>query len=1160
MRCSNCDTDNREGRRFCAECGLALVVTCPACGSANEPGERFCGECGTALTAPVTPGAPTTAISERRVTSILFGDLVGFTTLSEQRDPEDVRELLARYFDTAGRIVARYGGTLEKFIGDAVVAVWGTPIALEDDAERAVRAALDLVSAVALLGDETTSGLQLRAAVSTGETAVTIGALGQGMVAGDVVNTTARMQSAAEPGSVLIDEATRRATEAAIQSSPAGGFTLKGKAEPVELWTALRVVAGRGGEGRAAGLEPPFVGRDREFRLIKEAALATAEEGRAQLVSIVGIAGIGKSRLAWEFEKHSDGLVREIWWHQGRCLSYGDGVAFWALAEMVRVRARIAEDEPEQSMAAKLAETVTQFVPDAEERDWIIPALGNLLGLDDAGDGDRGRLFSGWRLFFERMADNGPTVLVFEDIQWADQALLDFIEYLMEWSRDHPLLVVTLARPELFDRRAGWGVGSRSFTSLTLEPLAPETMHDLVEGMAPGLPDPLVEQIVDRAEGVPLYAVETVRMLLDRGLLERRDGQMVVIGEVESLEIPETLHALAAARLDALGESERKLVQDAAVLGKTFQIDGLAAVSGLGPGELEPHLEALRRKEILTVADDPRSPEQGQYGFVQELLRTVAYETLGRRDRKARHLATARHLESLPAGDELIEVIAAHQLDAYRAMPDDGDDVRDTARVSLLRAADRAASLAAKAEAMQLVLQAVDLTDSDRDRAELLQRAAQLAQAAGLVEECEALAGEAIALLEADGDPRAAASPHVVRAEARFLLQRPDEAAAEMEDAYAVMCTQPPDAELAVLAAQLGRMRMFISGAEPALEPIERAIGIAEALRLPRPLSNALNTKGILLMDTRPEEARSLLEGALRIAVQNDEPEATLRAYFNLAFVTDCWGHDPAEIDRAGLTLARRLGERQWECSFLLHEAGTLFRSGDWDGGIEVVHELLDSTAGHDPFVEAANAFPLACILALRGDFAEARQALMESGGSEVTPDVQARATWTVSAAILASAEGDIPEALRLARISHELGDSLGVAHAAVVFGTAGYAEYALALGQIDVARSLLDDLDAVPAGLRPPMLEVVRAGLRARLGVGDEDAEFGEAIAILRRIDRVWELATMLEAHGHSLEARGRDGSAELAEAREIYVRVGATPAIASIDAAIAATAARSA
>ena len=299
-------------------------------------------------------------------------------------------------------------------------------------------------------------------------------------------------------------------------------------------------------------------------------------------------------------------------------------------------------------------------------------------------------------------------------------------------------------------------------------------MRELVLGTAPGLPEALVDQIVDRAEGVPLYAVETVRMLLGSRPLERRDGQMVAIGEVEALEIPPTLHALAAARLDALGEYERKLVQDAAVLGKTFQVTAWLRSAGSRSAQLEPLVGRARGvKEIFSADEDPRSPDQGQYGFVQELLRTVAYETLGRRDRKARHLATARHLESLPVADELIEVIAAHQLDAYRAMPDDGDDC-GRARESLLRAAQRAASLAAKAEAMRLVLQAVELTDSDRDRAELQQRAAQLALSAGLVEECEALAGEAITLLEAGGDPPPAAA-HVVRAEARFLLQRTDE-------------------------------------------------------------------------------------------------------------------------------------------------------------------------------------------------------------------------------------------------------------------------------------------------------------------------------------------------------------------------------------------------
>ena len=329
----------------------------------------------------------------------------------------------------------------------------------------------------------------------------------------------------AEPGTVLVDEATRRPTEAAIEFAPRA-LTLKGKAEPVELWPALRVVAAAAARADSTGLEPPFVGRDREFRLLKEAAPRhRRERARRSWSRSSASPGIGKSRLAWEFEKYIDGLVEDFWWHQGRCLSYGDGVAFWALAEMVRMRARIAEeDDSERAWPPSWTRRWREFVPDAEERDWISRRSATCWASQRrataiAGDCSRdgGCSSSGW-------PTDGPTVLVFEDIQWADQALLDFIEYLMEWSRDHPLLVVTLARPELFDRRAGWGVGSRAFTSLTLEPLAPETMRDLVNGMAPGLPDSLVEQIVDRAEGVPLYAVETVRMLLDRGLLERRDG------------------------------------------------------------------------------------------------------------------------------------------------------------------------------------------------------------------------------------------------------------------------------------------------------------------------------------------------------------------------------------------------------------------------------------------------------------------------------------------------------------------------------------------------------------------------------------------------------------------------------------------------------------
>ena len=413
MTCPSCGTENKPGARFCGGCAARLAQTCPACGAVNDPGMRFCNECASPLSDGVVPVRPVAGVAsagspaptaERRLVSVLFADLVGFTTASETRDAEDTRELLTRYFDISRMIVERYGGTVEKFIGDAVMAVWGTPTATEDDAERAVRAALDLVAAVPGLDE----ALRARAGVLTGEAAVTVAAEGQGMVAGDLVNTASRIQSAAEPGAVLAGDSTKHATEAAIAYADAGAFELKGKAEPVRLWQALRVTSGRQGALKGTGLEAPFVGRDRELRKIKDGFHSSAEERRAHLVSITGIAGIGKSRLAWEFEKYIDGLAQDAWWHRGRCLSYGEGVTYWALADMVRMRCRISEDEQSDSALPKLRATVEEIVLDADERRFVEPRLAQLLGIAEQRAGDKQDLFAAWRLFFERLADASP--------------------------------------------------------------------------------------------------------------------------------------------------------------------------------------------------------------------------------------------------------------------------------------------------------------------------------------------------------------------------------------------------------------------------------------------------------------------------------------------------------------------------------------------------------------------------------------------------------------------------------------------------------------------------------------------------------------------------------------------------------------------------------
>ena len=770
--CPNCAAENPAGSRFCGNCGASLSRICASCGAANDPGMRFCTQCGTPFEAEAGAAAPVAPAAERRLVSVLFADLVGFTAVSEARDPEETRELLSRYFDTCRRLIGLYGGTVEKFIGDAVMAVWGTPVATEDDAERAVRAALDLVAAVSALGDEVGApGLSARAGVLTGEAAVNVGAEGQGMVAGDLVNTASRIQSVAEPGSVFVGDATRRATEQTVAYESAGEHEVKGKQEPLSLWRAQRIVSARRGELKSDGLEAPFVGREREVRQLKELFHACAEERKAHLVSITGIAGIGKSRLAWEFYKYFDGIAETVYWHRGRCLAYGEGVTYWALADMVRMRCQIAEDDQPSVALEKLRATLSEHLLDEEERRFVEPALAQLLGAGEGDDAaDRQELFAAWRLFFERLSDTYPAVLVFEDLQWADASLLDFVEYLLEWSRSHRLYVITLARPELLEKRQTWGAGQRSFTSIYLEPLGEPAMEELLAGLVPGMPETLRTQILARAEGVPLYAVETVRMLLDRGLLAQEGSTYSVVGEVEALEVPETLHALIAARLDGLSEDERHLLQDGAVLGKSFSRGALATLAGRDEEDLVPLLASLVRKEVLSLQADARSPEHGNYGFLQDLVRRVAYETLSRHDRKSRHLAVADQLAGSPSEEEVAEVIASHLLAAYQAVPEasDAEELKGRAAAALVRAGERASSLGAFAEAQRYFEQAEELAADERARADLAARAGEVAWRANKPEECRALLERARSAYEELADPVAAARVASRLADVRF--------------------------------------------------------------------------------------------------------------------------------------------------------------------------------------------------------------------------------------------------------------------------------------------------------------------------------------------------------------------------------------------------------
>lgn len=1152
LHCPTCGAANEAGRKFCGECGTALARSCPACGAPNAPTVKFCGECGAALTSQPQPGEATrqstSPAAERRLVSVLFADLVGFTSLSETRDSEDVRELLSRYFETCRRLIELYGGTVEKFIGDAVMAVWGTPTATEDDAERAVRAALDLVAAVSALGDEVDAPeLRARAGVLTGEAAVTIGAEGQGMVAGDLVNTTSRIQSTAEPGTVLVGEATRRATDQTIVYADEGAHELKGKDGLVPLWRALRVVSGARGALKSTGLEAPFVGRDRELRRIKDLFHACADERKAHLVSITGIAGIGKSRLAWEFYKYFDGLPQVTYWHRGRCLSYGEGVTYWALADMMRMRARIAEDEEPASGLAKLAEVVEEHLPDAEERRFVEPRLRHLLGLEE-GRFEREDLFAAWRLFLERLADVYPTVMVFEDMQWADASLLDFIEYLLEWSRSSPLFVVTLARPELQEQRPGWGSASRNFTSIFLEPLPEAAMQELLAGLVPGLPEPLRNQILERAEGVPLYAVETVRMLLDRGALVQEEAVYRPTETIETLEVPETLHALIAARLDGLNAEERRLLQDGAVLGKTFTKQALSALSGLSESELDPLLAALVRKEILGVQADPRSPEHGQYGFLQDLLRHVAYETLAKADRKAKHLAAAAFLEHAWGEHEVVEVIASHYLDAFRTAPEAGDapEIRAKAGELLARAGERAASLGANDEGERYFTQAAELSDDPVRRAELQHRAGRMALDGARFERARSLLDGARAVFEAEGLSRSAAGVSAQLAEIDYREGHPSQAVARLERALAELEGDDADENVAAATAQLGRFLVLNAQLESAAPHLERALELAEALRLPEVFCQALTSKSLLYVNrNRLLEARILLEAALEQAVEQDLHGAAPRALNNLGVVLesgDRYGEALALGDR-GLELAHRVGDRVWEALLVSGFVSSLVMLGRWDEALERPASLEGLAAGEIEVLGLLT--PLVFVHCERGDLAGAR-ARLEHPLLRDAEDLQVRTGTSIAEARILRAEGRLGEALAAAESALGARRELGITYLMVKLALVEALEAAFELGDVDRVQELLSGIDSLRPGERPPLLEAQAQRFHAKL-TGDE-AGFSEAAALLRALSLNFYLAVTLLEHGELT------GDVSLrAEAREIFEDLRATPWLERVDAVAA-------
>jgi class 3 adenylate cyclase len=680
------------------------VPACPKCGEENPERARFCLACGTELAGVEIP-----AHEERRIVSVVFVDLVGFTSRSETLDPEDVQAILTPYHDTVRRELESYGGLVEKFIGDAIVAVFGAPTAHGDDPERAVRAALSVAEAVRELDErEPDLDLQIRIAVNTGNALVNLSARperGESMVAGDVMNTASRLQSAAPVNGVLVGGATYAATNEVIGYEPTPPVEAKGKAEPVEAWIAVEELR-RAGEPRRSG---PLVGRAYELEVLRGIWERTAAERAPHLVTVLGPAGIGKTRLAQEFERtvHDSG-GRTV---HGRSLPYRESSAYFGFSLQVKQLCGIFESDPPELGIRKLRERV-ESLPSTADVDTVTEHLAILLGLDPNGVVEnREDLFFSVRCFIEGIAHDQPTVLVFEDIHWADRSLLDLIELLAARLRDLPILLLALARPDLLDARPAWGGGLTAYTALPLAPLNADDAAELSAQLLGKVRQDRIVRLAEMAEGNPLFIEQLAATMAEAG------------APPAGAELPTTITGIVAARLDALPARERSVLLDAAVVGKTFWRGGL---ENMGHGDqLGDLLGALERRDLITRDTTVAIEGQQQYTFKHVLIREVAYELLPRAQRRELHARAAEFFEE--ATNDLGEATAA----LARHWRDAGEPVR--ALDYFVRAAEHAENGWAKDQAAVLYREALDLVPPEDDgRLRDVQKRIALARAAAV--------------------------------------------------------------------------------------------------------------------------------------------------------------------------------------------------------------------------------------------------------------------------------------------------------------------------------------------------------------------------------------------------------------------------------------------
>jgi class 3 adenylate cyclase len=903
----------------------------------------------------------TGAREERKVVTVLFCDLVGFTAKAEQLDPEEVRAVLRPYHDRVRAELERHGGTVEKFIGDAVMALFGAPTAHEDDPERAVRAAL------AIREFAIEEELELRVGVTTGEALVSLGANpseGEGMASGDVVNTAARLQSAAPVNGILADESTYRATRQAIGYAEAPPVDAKGKIEPIPVWEATGARS-RFGVDVTHHARAALVGREQELGFLRDAFTRARSTQTPQLVTLVGVPGIGKSRLVHElFSQVVQPDPDLITWRQGRCLAYGDGVAFWALAEVVKAQAGIHERDSEDEAAQKLRLAVGDAIDDANDARWVESHLRPLVGLEaDTGLGGdrRGEAFAAWRRFLEALAELRPFVLVLEDLHWADDGLLDFVDELVDWLSGVPLLVVCSARPELLERRPGWGGGKLNASTVGLSPLSSEQTALLISHVLERslLPAEIQEALLERAEGNPLYAEQFAQLYVDRG-------------SADDLPLPETLQGIVAARLDGLSTDEKAVLHDASVVGKVFWTGTLRR----DEREATPLLHSLERKGFLTRQRRSSVESEGEWAFAHMLLRDVAYGQIPRAERAQKHRETAEWIESLGRAEDHAELLAFHwrsALELAQAAGQDTAELATLARLAFRAAGDRAYAVNAYPVAAGYYAEALTLWPTESDALPQLDyRYADALYVADDERALNALETARSALLEA-GDLETAAGAELSLSRIWWHRGHNDQAREHEERAEELVGGSTSHAGARVLA-YIARTRTIAGDAAGGLRLASDALVRAEELHIDELRAHALSTvglaKGFLGDPTGPEDETRALDLALAI---NSPFAGTIANNVAVAAVFDFDLVQAADLFAETLRIAERVGDAsgmRWARHQLAWSALVL---GYWDDALRQFDAFIaECEAGSPHYLEARSRCDRARIREGRGDSAGA--------------------------------------------------------------------------------------------------------------------------------------------------------------------------------------------